>query len=220
MLDLHFAHLLKNGLHYYLKDRFMFDPLFPMLSSTMAEKLFNHLNSNKIDIDFAFVKQSNTLPLITISISEQEYAFATLGDIGGSSERGEGRTVLNKNFSIKQNIDLNIYAKDLDTLRGLTHLVHCIITLFKNSLLKKGYLDIVFTGSSSVKPISDLQTEGSQIYARKMSFSSIYHQEISSYIEDLNNIGELEPLLPIKVYDKQTAIDLGYDYGVDIDNQE
>lgn len=220
MLDLHFSHLIKNGLNYFLKDRFMFDPLFPMLSDTMKGRLYDRLKDQELQVDFAFVKQASKLPLINIELIEQEYSFAPLGDNGGASERGEGRYYINKTFTIKQDVKLHIFTRDIDTLRGLTHLLHCIISLFKNSLLKKGYLDIVFSSSSSMKPVKDLSSEGQQIYARTMSFSSIYNQELSSYIEDLDNIGELEPILPVKVYDKQTALDLGYDYGVDIIDEE
>lgn len=221
MLDLHFSHLIKNGFKYFLADKqHIFYPAFSMVGDKMKDRMFDKLTSNEIYIDYANIKKVEQLPLITIQMFEQQYKFSSLGDLGFKQEYEDSGVVYDtKHLALRQDVKLNIFATDLDSLRGICHLIHCIVILFKKELLKIGYLDIVFLESSPVNLSTELISEGNAIYARTMTFSSIYNMSLLDRIEDLTDIGAVPPNLPIKIFDEQSAIDLGYPFGVKTDEE-
>jgi hypothetical protein len=200
MIDLHVIHAIGNGINYYKKSRLLFDPLFPSVSDDMKARMFAYLNNNKISLDTGFnPKKSNPLPLITVEHNEHSYDSQGLGNQSTSSFDADGREYRYTHLFTSQDAVINIYAKEMETLRMLHRLVVSSLLLFHNSFLNAGYQNLLYVGSTSMELDEKLFGENLGVYGRSCRYAALHLLNIPQRIEDTNNIGGLEPLLDVQV---------------------
>jgi hypothetical protein len=200
MFDLHIIHAIGNGINYYKKSRALFDPLFPAVSDDMRARMFSYLNNNKVSFDTAFnPKKAGALPLITVENNEHFYDSQPLAGIGGAEYDADGREIKYRSLFTSQESVINIYAKDMEAIRMLHRIVVSSMLLFHPSFISAGYQNLMYMGSTSLSLDPNLFGENFGVYGRSCRYASLHLLAIPARVEDVNNIGALEPLLDIQV---------------------
>jgi hypothetical protein len=200
MIDLHVIHAIGNGINYFKKSRLLFDPLFPTVSADMKARMFAYLNNNKIALDTSFnTKKANALPLITVEHNEHSYDSQGLGNASHSTYDEDGRETKYSHLFTSQDVVINMYAKEMETLRMMHRLVISSMLLFHPSFINAGYQNLLYVGSTSMELDEKLFGENFGVYGRSCRYAALHLLQIPARIEDVANIGALEPLLDIQV---------------------
>lgn len=176
MFDLQFSHIIKNGLVLY-GTRPNFDSLFPHISTVLRDKFFALFQAcqltpegrqRPIAIDLAFEGKVQSLPMISILLTEQAFETQGLSDMSTDNHL---------HLLSLQTVDINIYAQDQDVVRILHAIIHASFLQYKNALLKVGYDNLRFVTSSDVEQEPRLKAESNSLsnFKRKLRFSAIYH---------------------------------------------
>ena len=138
MFDLHFTHILKNGLALYSQQT-RFNQLFPTIASSLQVKLYQLFMDTQakrpIAIDLANEGKVQSLPMISIKLTEQAFETQGLGDLSNE-----------KHFHLLtlQSVDITIYAQDQDLVRVLHAITHASFLQYKSALIKVGYDNLRF----------------------------------------------------------------------------
>lgn len=189
MFDLHFTHILRNGLALY-SNQARFNQLFPMIAPTLQAKFYQLFMDTQgkrpIVIDLANEGKVQGLPIISVLLTEQ--AFETQGLSDMSDDRHLHLLTL-------QTVDVNIHAQDQDLVRILHAITHASFLQYKSALLRVGYDNLRFVTSSDVEQETALKSESNSLvnYKRKLRFSAVHHL----YIPTITSLNDLE--LPILV---------------------
>lgn len=200
MFDLHLMHVIGNGVKYYGSSRDLFDPLFPGVADSMRERMFNSLTSSKVTFDSAFSgRRQGGLPLITIENNEQFYDSQGLGDSSGEFIDSFGRISKFSHIFTSQEAVINIYADSMEEVRCLQVVAQAAILLFKGSLLKANYENVMYLGATQLQPDNMLMEGGAASYGRQLRYAALHHQYIPARIESLADIGAIDPEYEIEV---------------------
>lgn len=225
MLDLHITHVINNGVRYFSKSRDNFDHLFPNTAESFKARMFAWLQANKINYDVAYSgKTSKKLPLVTVELTEALYDAQGLGNAAFSTYDTEGlRETKYAHEFTSQECRVNLYSDELEVLRLMHQIVKASMLLFTPSLLNAGYQNVLYLGTSAVAPEIDLrgESEGLGVYSRQCIYAALHLMQIPARVEDLNNIGAVDPLLDVQLQQATyTADDLpsGVDGGVKVES--
>lgn len=171
MFDLHFSHIIKNGLSLYSNEA-RFNALFPTLAPALKSKFFALFTETQtkrpIAIDLAFEGKVQSLPMISILLTEQSFETQGLSDMSDDSHL---------HLLTLQTVDINIYAQDQDLVRILHTITHASFLQYKSALLKVGYDNLRFVTSSDVEQEPTLKAESNSLanFKRKLRFSAVHH---------------------------------------------
>lgn len=204
MFDVHLIHIIGNGVKYYKSDRRLFDQLFPFLGEQSKARMFAELNRKAVSFDTAFQNRKiGGLPLIIIQNSEQSFSSQALSDSSGYVMDGDTRVELSHIFT-SQAADINIYADSPEMVRCLNNIVQASILLFRKSLIKAQYEQVMYMGSSAIGVDPSLQDEGTSAYVRTMNYSALHHMIIPTRVEDLANIGATPETYSVEIIRPET----------------
>lgn len=191
MFDLYLLHIIGNGIKYYSSSRTLFDPLFPHVSEAMRTRMWNSLQEESISLDGSFnIRTAGRLPLITVQSSEQFFDQQGLAQNGGEN--------VNHIFTSQEAI-VNIFTEAIETTRLIQTIVQASVLLFKDVLIKGHFQNVIYVGSSPLIPESALQGENLTTYGRQVRFSALHLLEIPAKIEQLDDIGAVDPQYTINV---------------------
>lgn len=206
MFDLHLIHIIGNGVKYYGADKALFDPLFPNVAQSMRDRMFNALGGQKVTFDVAYSRRrEGGLPLITIENNEQFYDDQGMGDLSGEFIDNVGRKSRYSHLFTSQEAVINIYADNMEMVRCLQMIVQASIILFKPSLIKANYENVLFLGATQVLPDDLLFEGGASTYGRQLRYGALHHLYFPSRIEDLGDVGAQDPVFEV-VVEKPTPI--------------
>lgn len=190
MLDIHLMHILSNGVKYYKSSRDLFDPLFYTFADSMKARIFAELNRQPISFDTAFQnRKSGGLPLITVENSEQVFPNQSLADASGMAEDGFGRLVRWSHIFTSQTAAINVYTDSMELTRALQIICRSSILLYTPQLLRAGYENLLYQGSSAVYVEAQLYEGGSAAYATTLTYSALHHHMIPVYQDNIDTIG-------------------------------
>lgn len=198
MFDLHFTHILRNGLALYSQHA-RFTQLFPTIAPALQNKfyqLFMESQARKpIVIDLANEGKVQSMPIISVLLTEQAFETQGLSDMSDDSHL---------HLLTLQTVDINIYAQDQDLVRILHAITHASFLQYKSALLKVGYDNLRFMTSSDVEQETALKAESNSLvnYKRRLRFSAVHHL----YLPTITSLNDLE--LPIKVQIDQYGGDI------------
>lgn len=189
MFDLHFTHILKNGLALY-SNATRFNQLFPTIASSLQLKLYQLFMDTQakrpIAIDLANEGKVQSLPMISIKLTEQAFETQGLGDLSNE-----------KHFHLLtlQSVDITIYAQDQDLVRVLHAITHASFLQYKSALIKVGYDNLRFVSSTDMDQETTLNAESNSLanFKRRLKFTAIHHM----YLPTLTTASDTE--LPIFV---------------------
>lgn len=189
MFDLHFTHILKNGLALYSQQT-RFNQLFPTIASSLQMKLYQLFMDTQakrpIAIDLANEGKVQSLPMISIKLTEQAFETQGLGDLSNE-----------KHFHLLtlQSVDITIYAQDQDLVRVLHAITHASFLQYKSALIKVGYDNLRFVSSTDMDQETTLNAESNSLanFKRRLKFTAIHHM----YLPTLTTASDTE--LPIFV---------------------
>lgn len=189
MFDLHFTHILKNGLALYSQQT-RFNQLFPTIASSLQMKLYQLFMDTQakrpIAIDLANEGKVQSLPMISIKLTEQAFETQGLGDLSDE-----------KHFHLLtlQSVDITIYAQDQDLVRVLHAITHASFLQYKSALIKVGYDNLRFVSSTDMDQETTLNAESNSLanFKRRLKFTAIHHM----YLPTLTTASDTE--LPIFV---------------------
>lgn len=189
MFDLHFTHILKNGLALYSQQT-RFNQLFPTIASSLQLKLYQLFMDTQakrpIAIDLANEGKVQSLPMISIKLTEQAFETQGLGDLSDE-----------KHFHLLtlQSVDITIYAQDQDLVRVLHAITHASFLQYKSALIKVGYDNLRFVSSTDMDQETTLNAESNSLanFKRRLKFTAIHHM----YLPTLTTASDTE--LPIFV---------------------
>lgn len=189
MFDLHFTHILKNGLALYANAT-RFNQLFPTIASSLQMKLYQLFMDTQakrpIAIDLANEGKVQSLPMISIKLTEQAFETQGLGDLSDE-----------KHFHLLtlQSVDITIYAQDQDLVRVLHAITHASFLQYKSALIKVGYDNLRFVSSTDMDQETTLNAESNSLanFKRRLKFTAIHHM----YLPTLTTASDTE--LPIFV---------------------
>lgn len=189
MFDLHFTHILKNGLALYSQQT-RFNQLFPTIASSLQVKLYQLFMDTQakrpIAIDLANEGKVQSLPMISIKLTEQAFETQGLGDLSNE-----------KHFHLLtlQSVDITIYAQDQDLVRVLHAITHASFLQYKSALIKVGYDNLRFVSSTDMDQETTLNAESNSLanFKRRLKFTAIHHM----YLPTLTTASDTE--LPIFV---------------------
>ena len=171
MFDLHIIHAIGNGLKYFKDNQNAFNGIFKQTSTTMKNKYYSRLLELDVQLDVAFSRKIEKMPLISVALSEAQVEGTTfLGNAGHG-----GNLVQLSN----QECRINIYAKDMTDIRILHQIIMASLLLFKKSFFDVNYLDIRYTQSRDLEPIEMLTNNNAVTYHRELIFMSTYQLEIA-----------------------------------------
>jgi hypothetical protein len=200
MFDLHFIHAVKNGIRYYGADRFMFDELFTGVSDNMKARMFQYLQDTDIKFDAAYTGGgAEGLPLVTVELAEAAYDSQGIGNAAFSKFDAEGREYKRVHLYTSQEVRVSIYCKSIESVRIIHRLIQASMLIFHPSFISAGYQNILYMGSTPLEPTIELEGEGLNVYARQIRYAALHLLEVPARIEDLNNIGAVDPLYDIQV---------------------
>jgi len=200
MLDIHMIHLLSNGVKYYKADRRLFDPLFYNFADSMKERLFNELNRKPVNFDVAFLnRKAGGTPLIVVQNDEQVFPNQALADASGVAEDSFGRRVRYSHIFTSQTATITVFAESIELARALQVIIRSSILLFTGTLIKAGYENILYQGSTSIGVDPTLMEGGTPAYTVSMSYSALHHHIIPVYLDHLSDVGAPIPDFPIDV---------------------
>lgn len=189
MFDLHFTHILRNGLALYSNVN-RFNQLFPTISQALQTKFYQLFMDTQakhpISIDLANTGKVQSLPMISIKLTEQAFETQGLGDLSDE-----------KHFHLLtlQSVDITIYAQDQDLVRVLHAITHASFLQYKSALIKVGYDNLRFVSSTDMDQETTLNAESSSLvnFKRRLRFTAIHHM----YLPTLTTASDQE--LPIFV---------------------
>jgi hypothetical protein len=189
MFDLHFTHILRNGLALYSQQT-RFNQLFPTISQALQTKFYQLFMETQakhpISIDLANTGKVQSLPMISIKLMEQAFETQGLGDLSDE-----------KHFHLLtlQSVDITIYAQDQDLVRVLHAITHASFLQYKSALIKVGYDNLRFVSSTDMDQETTLNAESSSLvnFKRRLKFTAIHHM----YLPTLTTSSDQE--LPIFV---------------------
>ena len=201
MFDLHTIHIIKNGINYYTRDRFMFDKIFPAVGDNMKARMFQFFQDNPVSFDGAYSGEaSKPLPLITVELVEQYYDAQGIGNAAWQTSDADGRIYHHFHQFTSQEVRINVYCNQMEGLRAIHRLIQASMLLWKDSFLRAGYQNLLFTGTTPLVPEPRLEGEGRNVYSRQLRYAALHLLEVPAKVEDLNAIGALEPLLDVEVF--------------------
>ena len=190
MLDLYLIHIIGNSVRYYKSSRTVFDPLFPHISSTMRDRLYNTLQNTAVSFDASYnVRTAKRLPLITVECAEQYYDEQGIGQIAGDR--------LNHIFT-SQEATVNIYAETLEAVKLLSMVIHGGMLTFKDMLVQAAYQNFIYVGGSSIMPDPQLRGEDLAVYGMSMRFAGLHLLELPAKV-DIDTPNALDPEFTIQV---------------------
>ena len=218
MFDLYALHIVANGIKYYKTSRVMFDEIFPTVSDNMRNRLWNSLQEKTVGFDSAYSQRTaNKLPLITVESTDQIYDQQALGNESFPYIDQFNRETRVNHIFTSQLCQVNIYADSLETVRLYTRIIHASFLLFKNSLTKVDFHNVLYSGSTSLMPEEQLIGEELGVYGRQLRFSALHLLQIPARIEDLSNIGQLDTELTLQViHESQTPSSSSVSGGVSV----
>ena len=203
MFDLYTMHVIANGVKYYKTSRVMFDEIFPSISDNMRNRLWDTLQALNLSFDSAYsTRTANKLPFITVESTDQLYDQQGLGNESFPFTDQFGRESRVNHIFTSQQCQVNIYADSIEAVRLFTRIVHASMLLFKNSLTKADFHNVLYTGSSSLAPDDQLIGEELGVYGRQLRFSALHLLQIPARIENLADIGELDTSYTVQVIHK------------------
>lgn len=174
MFDLHFTHILRNGLALYSQQT-RFNQLFPTIASSLQVKLYQLFMDTQakrpIAIDLANEGKVQSLPMISIKLTEQAFETQGLGDLSDE-----------KHFHLLtlQSVDITIYAQDQDLVRVLHAITHASFLQYKSALIKVGYDNLRFVSSTDMDQETTLNAESNSLanFKRRLKFTAIHHMHL------------------------------------------
>ncbi len=201
MFDLHLNHIIANGIKYYGADRRLFDPLFPNIADAMRERMFNALSTKKITFDLAYSnKTEGRLPLITIENNEHFYDSQGLADRSGDFIDGFGNESPYSHIFTSQECVINIYAESMEMVRCLQTIIMASVLIFKPSLIKANYENILYLGSTPIKAENPIIVAGGgALYSRQLRYGALHHLLVPTRLESLLDIGSPDTLYEVRV---------------------
>lgn len=218
MFDLYTLHVVANGVKYYKSNRAVFDEIFPAISEVMRNRLWNTLQDLNVSFDSAYSQRTaKKLPLITVESTDQLYDQQALGNESFPYTDQYGRETRVNHIFTSQQCQVNIYGESLESVRLYTRIIHASMLLFKNSLTKANYHNVLYTGSSSLIPDEQLIGEELGVYGRQLRFSALHLLQIPARIENLSNVGELDTQYTVQViHESQTPSNSSVTGGVSV----
>jgi hypothetical protein len=139
-----------------------------------------------IAIDLANEGKVQSLPMISIKLTEQAFETQGLGDLSNE-----------KHFHLLtlQSVDITIYAQDQDLVRVLHAITHASFLQYKSALIKVGYDNLRFVSSTDMDQETTLNAESNSLanFKRRLKFTAIHHM----YLPTLTTASDTE--LPIFV---------------------
>lgn len=216
MFDLYLTHIIGNAVRYYRSDRTLFDPLFPHVSDTMRNRMWEALQTTTISFDSAFnARTAKNLPLITVMSSEQFYDTQGLAQAAGEVEIAGRLMQLNHIFT-SQEATVNIYANTLEMIRLLACIVQAGILTFHSILIKAAFQNVVYVGATPLIPDPALVGEDLSTYGRQMRYAGLHLLEIPTRI-DIDSINDIDDLYTIQVqHEDQTPTGSSISGGVSV----
>jgi hypothetical protein len=206
MFDLYIIHIIGNAVKYYSADRSLFDQLFPHVAEAMRDRMWAFLQSNTINFDSAFnARNAKNLPLVTVEDNEQFYDQQGLGQSAGSYIDDNNQEVKISHLFTSHESVINIYADSLEAVRVLEAIIHAGMILFQPFLVKAAFQNVIYIGSTTLSPDATLFGEDLAVYGRQCRYAALHLREILTKIEQLDNIGALDPVYTVQVQaDDQT----------------
>lgn len=189
MFDLHFSHILRNGLALY-SNQTRFNQLFPTIATSLQSKFYQLFMDTQakrpIAIDLANEGKVQSLPMISIKLTEQAFETQGLGDMSDETHH---------HLLTLQSVDINIYAQDQDLVRILHAITHASFMQYKSALIKVGYDNLRFVSSTDMDQETTLSAESNSLanFKRRLKFTAIHHM----YLPTISTTSTIE--LPIFV---------------------
>jgi hypothetical protein len=177
-MDLHIIHTIKNSLKYFAENQTIFNGCFPQISTTIRNKYFTRLGVliNEIQLDTAFTRKTNKIPLISISLTEAQVEQTTF--LGNQGVNGELTQLSN------QQCRISIYSKSMDDIRILHRLIQCGLLMFKKSFFDIQYLDLRYVQSKDLEPIEMLTSDNVVVYVRELIYMSTSEISVKEILSD------------------------------------
>ncbi len=177
-MDLHIIHTIKNSLKYFNDNQTAFNGCFPQISTTIRNKYYTRLGAliNEIQLDTAFTRKSNKIPLISIALTEAQIEQTTF--LGNQGINGELTQLSNQQCRIA------IYSKSMDDIRILHRLIQCGLLMFKKSFFDIQYLDLRYVQSKDLEPIEMLTSDAVVVYVRELIYMSTSEISVKEIIGD------------------------------------
>ena len=211
-------HVIANGIKYYKSNRAIFDEIFPAVSEAMRNRLWNTMQDLNVSFDSAYSRRTaKKLPFITVESTDQLYDQQGLGNESFPYTDQFGRETRVNHIFTSQQCQINIYAGTIEAVRLYTRVIHSSMLLFKNSLTKANYHNVLYTGSSSLAPDENLIGEELGVYGRQLRFSALHLLQIPARIENLQNVGALDTEYTVQViHESQTPSNSSVTGGVSV----
>lgn len=206
MFDLYLIHIIGNAVKYYSSNRDLFDPLFPHVADAMRDRMWGYLQSSKVSFDSSYnARTAKSLPLITVEDNEQFYDAQALGNSAGAYVDANDQVVRIDSLFTSHEAVINIYAESLEAVRVLEAIIHAGMLVFHDFLVKAAFQNVIYIGSTSLVPDPTLVGENLSTYGRQCRYAALHLREIVTKLEQLDNIGALDPVYNIQVQaDDQT----------------
>lgn len=158
------------------------------------------LQTETVSFDSAYnSRTAKSLPLITTEDNEQFYDAQGLGQSAGEFiDENDQLKQVSHLFTSHETV-INIYADNLEGVRLLEAIIHGGMLMFHNFLISAHFQNVIFVGSTSLVPDETLSGENLSTYGRQMRFAALHLRELITNVEQLDNIGGLDPVYNIQV---------------------
>ena len=206
MFDLYLIHLIGNAVKYYSADRDIFDSLFPHVSDAMRDRMWAYIQNHTINFDSAYnARTAKNLPLITVEDNEQFYDQQGLANSAGAYTDDNDQLHRVSHLFTSHEAVINIYADNLEAVRVLEAIIHAGVLVFHDFLVSAAFQNVIYIGSASLTPDPQLQGDSLATYGRQCRYAALHLREILAKVEQLGNIGALDPVYTVQVQaDDQT----------------
>jgi hypothetical protein len=206
MFDLYLIHVIGNAFKYYSADRSLFDPLFPHVADAMRDRMWEYLQSNTIRFDSSYnARTAKNLPLITIEDNEQFFDQQGLSNTAGEYVDENDQVVRVSSLFTSHEAVINVYADNLEAVRVLEAVIHAGMLIFHPFLVSASFQNVMYVGSTSLVPDPNLIGENLSTYGRQLRYAALHLREIVTKLQQLDNIGALDPVYTVQVQaDDQT----------------
>ena len=218
MFDLYLIHIIGNAFRYYAADRALFDQLFPHVAEAMRDRMWTYLQTNTISFDSSYnARNARNLPLITVEDNEQFYDAQGLANSAGEYVNADDQLVRVSHLFTSHEAVINIFADSLEAVRVIEAIVQAGVILFHNFLVKAAFQNVIYVGSTTLVPETALVGEDLSTYGRQCRYAALHLREILTKVEQLDNIGQLDPVYTVQVqHEDQTPTDSAISGGVSV----
>jgi hypothetical protein len=166
MFDLHLLEALFNGFEYYLTNEADFKSLFWGVRVETLNQWWTLFTQNKPVFRARYAQGTAQAPMITVVGGQEDVQEKLIGKV--EYRDTDGRLVVG--YNIMENAQAVIFAKSPELARIYFVVLRASIEQSTRALLKAGYSQMSYEGTTALDPEEELSSEEMGIYVRKMNF--------------------------------------------------